>query len=104
MKFHECVNEAEVKSVLTNPLRSKLGDPKPKGQLKDGVAESFETILGCLKFCGGMDMMFFRRLTANSNEYAEKRVNRGNFVGYKWTPISVEEMIRFFGIMLKISI
>ena len=33
-----------------------------------------------------------------------KKIVRGNFVGYRWTPISVVEMIQYFGIILKISI
>ena len=49
-------------------------------------------------------MGLFRRITNNSNAYAQSRVKRGSFVGYKWVPIKVEEMIKFFGIMLKISI
>ena len=34
----------------------------------------------------------------------KKHLKRGNYVGYKWVPISVRKMIQFFGIMLKISI
>ena len=80
------------------------GTQKPRGQLREGVADSFSSIFECFCVCGEMDITFFRRLTANSNENAKKKVKRGNFVGYKWVPITVEEMINFFRIMLKISI
>ena len=81
--FNECNETDNLDPVLTNPLRGKNGKIRPTGQLRDGVAESFHTIFDCVKFCGGMDISFFRRITANSNENAEKKVVRGNFVGYK---------------------
>ena len=70
--FHEHVEPEFVDPVLTNPLRGKFGEVRPTGQLKEGVAEKFHTIFDCVKFCGGLDILFFRRITANSNENAGK--------------------------------
>lgn len=58
--------------------------------------------------CGGLSYSFFKRLTANSNEYAKKKKStmdgRYFFAGSAWKNITVEEMIRFHGMVLKMSI
>ena len=52
-----------------------------------------------------MDYEFFKRLTANSNEYAWLHMSEdGKFGWSKWLNISVQEMIRFHGMILKMSI
>ena len=38
--------------------------------LRRGVASWFDTVFGCVKVCGGLSYSFFKRLTANSNQYA----------------------------------
>ena len=55
-----------------------------------------KTAMECIAVAGGLDYNYFRRLTANSNEYARTKMNnRGEFGGSYWSNISVEEMIRF---------
>ena len=59
-------------------------------------------------FCGGLSYNFFKGLTANSNEYARKNGTdmdgRIVFAGLAWKNITVKEMIRFHGMVLKMSI
>ena len=76
--------------------------------LRRGVAKRFSTALGCVMICGGLSYSFFKRLTANSNEYAKKKKStmdgRYFFAGSAWKNITVEEMLRFHGMVLKMSI
>jgi hypothetical protein len=76
--------------------------------LKRGIANTFDTPFGCLKRVGGADEAFWRRVTANSNKYARRNLTIGvnglpYFAGSQWTDITVQEMIRAHGIMLRIS-
>ena len=74
--------------------------------LKDGVGESFHTILQCIFKTTAMNREFFKRLASQSNKYARQQMNTRNtslFLGHKWENIRVGEMVRFFGIMLRIS-
>ena len=53
-----------------------------------------------------MDKYFFQRLASQSNKYARTDINKRSstmYIGHKWTNITPNEMIRFFGILLKIS-
>ena len=70
------------------------------------VAKSFVIALQCLQKFSGMNMEFFRCITANSNQYAWKHMNQStfNFGGSKWCNIQLDEMVHFFGIVLKMSI
>jgi hypothetical protein len=102
--MQEVAEEKEFESLLKNKLQDRKGVPEPKGKLKTGVSETFNSIFECARKCGGMDMQFFRRLTANSNESAHLKIYRGKINGYNFKPITVTEMINFFGIMLKISV
>ncbi len=73
--------------------------------LKRGIATKFNTALEACGVCGGMDFEFFKRLTANSNEYGRNNMDhRGYFGGSKWKNISTQEMIRWHGVILKMSI
>ena len=54
-----------------------------------------------------MDQKFFIRLAGESNKHAKKvmkEINTTLFLVHKWENISVEEMVRFFGILLRISL
>ena len=54
--------------------------------LRYGVANRFQTVMECVGVCGGMDYDFFKRITANSNEYARLNMsNEGVFAGTDWT-------------------
>ena len=62
-------------------------------------------MMGCLEVCSGMDYQFFERIAAHSNEYARIHMNtNGQYAGSNWSNITVEEMVRFLGIILKMSI
>jgi hypothetical protein len=75
--------------------------------LKRGIANTFETPFESFMRVGGADIAFWRRLTANSNKHARRHCNFMNsvpyFAGSEWKPITVQEMIRAHGIMLRIS-
>ena len=52
-----------------------------------------------------MSYTFSKRLTTNSNEYARThQQTNGKFGGYTWANITTQEMIRFHGVLLKMSI
>lgn len=52
-----------------------------------------------------MDYDFFKHITANSNEYARMHMNNDDeYAGSNWTNVTVEEMVRFLGVILKMSI
>ena len=52
-----------------------------------------------------MNYEFFKHITANSNEYTIMHmIIDGQFAGSNWTNVTVEEMVRFLGIILKMSI
>ena len=75
--------------------------------LKPGVASSFATILQCIFKTTAMSQDWFKRLTSQSNKFARKNMMERNstlYLGHKWKNITVAEMIRFFGIMLRISL
>ena len=74
--------------------------------LRPNVRGTFRTILQCIFQCSCMDRSFFKRLTTQSNKYARAAMIRDNtnlFIGRKWSNITTGEMVRFFGIMLRIS-
>ena len=75
--------------------------------LKTGIAKKFNTVLQCLFQTTAMDSHFFSRLVTQSNKMARRRMAARNstlFLGHKWTNITVGEMIRFFGVLLRISL
>ena len=90
--------------MLQDRLKYQKGLSEPKGKLKEGVPEMFSDIFQCAQKCGGIDMTFFGRITANSNTSARTRILKRKIHGYKFNPVTVIEMINFFGIILKISV
>jgi hypothetical protein len=79
------------------------------GSLKEYVYKQVSNPFDALELCG-FDYAYVAKLAANSNEYAENvlliRVADKNnrFCGIKWKRITMKDMYRFLGIMLKISI
>ena len=74
---------------------------------RPGVSKKCETVLHCLLKTTAMHHRFFARLVTQSNKMARQRMAERNstlFLGHVWKNISVGEMIRFFGIMLQISL
>ena len=49
-------------------------------------------------------MNYFRRVTGNSNTYGQDNLKNEKFGGIKWKNITVQEMLHFYALMLKISI
>ena len=75
--------------------------------LKNGINESYMTVLQCVMNTTAMSLEFFERLIAQSNEYARNNMKSKNstlYIGHKRTNIRAGEMICFFGIMLRISL
>ena len=76
-----------------------------KGTLRPDLLETgYENIFDCVSKAGGMDHDYFKRLTKNSNLYAGSKLKDGKFIGRNWSNITLGEMIRFHGIILKMSI
>ena len=78
----------------------------PSG-LKSGVSKKFVTVVQCLFQTTAINRNFFVRICAESNRYARRVMRERNtslFLGHKWNNITTEEMIHFFGIMLRISL
>ena len=92
-------NYGDLNEQLSAPVKMYNGSGPI---LHQGVARCFETILECVQVCGGMDYEFFKRIRANSNQYGRLNMNDlGDFGGSPWTNITVQEMIRFHGVLLK---
>ncbi len=75
--------------------------------LKLSIGKRLYTVLQCLFETTAMDRVFFVRLCGESNKYARKVMKDLKtilFLGHKWNNISVEEMVHFFGILLRISL
>jgi len=95
-------NFQEMEEELTPPVNMYDGRGP---SLQRGVARQFESILECVSICGGMDYDFFKQVTANSNSYARMHMTHsGKFGGSPWSNISVQEMIQFHGMVLKMSV
>ena len=68
---------------------------------------NFCTVLQCLFEITFMNRKTFLRICGEPNKYATKIMKQRNatwFIGLKWSNISVEEMVHFFGILLRISL
>ena len=75
--------------------------------LKAGVENSFQTVLQCVFQTTPLDRDFFKRLATQSSKYAcniMQSRNSNRYIGHQWKNITTEEMISFFGILLRISL
>ena len=72
--------------------------------LRHNICNKFETILGSCSVAGGFTYELMKRITANSNAYANRHKKENRFAGSLWKPILVEEMHHALGIILKMSI
>jgi hypothetical protein len=104
--FEEIEPEAEIDPPSTTPY--ERSDGNSNGCLKPGVAASFKSPLDCAEVCGGLTHEMVKRLTVQSNLYAEEVLKPqyvgGRVEGSPWKKITIAEMYRFLGLMLKISI
>ena len=74
--------------------------------IKEDVGSSFQTVLQFILKTTAMDRDFFKRLATQSNKYARANMHARSssmFLGHKWANITTGEMVRFFGIILRIS-
>ncbi len=72
--------------------------------LRHNVSNKFQTCLEACGVAGGFTYQLIKRITANSNAYVDKIKVGNRFFGTIWTPITVQEMYRALGIILKMSI
>ena len=95
-------NYADLNEELTAPVNMYNG----RGPiLCHGVTRHFKTVLEYVQVCGGMDYEFFKWIKVNSNQYSRFNMNDlGDFGGSCWTNITVHEMIRVHGVLLKMSV
>ena len=66
--------------------------------LKDGIADSFGTILHCIFRAACMNIEIFKILSAQSNKYTRADMMRRSsrlYLGHKWKHIIVGEIICF---------
>ena len=90
---------------LTDQLKQPTNMYNGKGPcLKEGIGQRFRTAFGCVQVCGGMNLTFLKRLTANANQYARANLVNDKFGGYKWRNITLTEMVNFKGVILKMSV
>ena len=79
-----------------------------KTKLKSGISTSFTTPLEAFQVVGGFDYDCVKRLCRNSNDYIRRVIlptrTDGLLYGQIFVDISVEEMMRFLGIVLRISL
>ena len=72
--------------------------------LRHNVSNKFQTCLEACGVAGGFTYQLIKRITANSNAYVDRIKDGNRFAGTIWTPITVQEMFRALGIILKMSI
>ena len=77
--------------------------------LKPGVSRRFNDPFECLAECGGLTPEFVARLAANSNDYFETHIKPSlgrvqKYHNHLWKPITIDDMYKFLGVTLKISL
>jgi hypothetical protein len=68
------------------------------------LCNKFVTLLEACGVAGGFTYPLIKQITANSNAYANSHKKNNRFSGSVWKPITVEEMYRFLGMTIKMSI
>ena len=103
-KWNQWKEIGDDESIKGPPVEDRYNGPHG---LKPGFPTSFTTVLQCIFQSTAMSRSFFQRLASQSNKYARKEMATRHsmlFLGHKWKNITVPELIRFFGIMLRISL
>ena len=78
--------------------------------LKAGVANSFNTPFDCLRNVGGLSKSLISDMAAATNRYFHQKIRpklmgrRGYFHSQKWKDVTIQEMTRFLGIILMMSL
>ena len=95
-------NYQKLEVVLTPPINLYNGRGPP---LCHGVARQFDIALECVSVCGGMGYNVFKQVTTNSNSYARMNMIDSGYVGGSpLSNISVQEMVQYHGVVLKMSV
>jgi len=96
--------------VITEPTSVQETHRQHNGPhgLRAGVASKFNNPFECFSECGGFTPEFVARLAANSNDYYHYHIKpdmgRNRHCNDDWHDIATQEMYRFLGIMLKMSL
>ena len=103
-KWESCEELGDHEEVQGLPETDNYNDPHG---LKTGMANRFNTILQFIFECIATNRYVFQGIAAHRNNCAlrdtpEKKSTL--YLGNKWTNITVGEIIRFFGIRMRISI
>jgi len=76
--------------------------------LKEGVASSFSDPFDAFCRVGGLSYEFVARIAANSNDYHHTQIKtelgQNRFHNLEWKDIATEEMCRFLGMLLNMSL
>ena len=78
--------------------------------LKDNVAENFSNPFECLQYVGGLSMDVIAHIANSTNDYFHQRIEpnlprkRTYYHSQKWVDVSIEEMVRFLGLILMMSL
>jgi Transposase IS4 len=92
----------------SNPFENSKALYVGETRLRPGVSTKFETPFECFQTCGGCDSVFVALLAQHSNDYMNLQVlpqyKKKNPHGLLWKEITLAEMYRFLGILLKISL
>ncbi len=108
--------DGDYKKNITTELKwSYLEEPASKNEmhgydgpgpcLRDFATNRFNDPLEACAVAGGLDRDMISNLTFNSNQYARGKLsNDRTFCRMMWKNISVTEMYRFLGILLKMSL
>jgi hypothetical protein len=105
--FEEVDEENPPARDMSAPLAYE--SPEEQRALKEYVVDYVNNPYDALELCG-LNHAYVAKLAANSNEYVQTvlfpRIGDKNnrLCGVKWKRITMKEMYRFLGIMLKISI
>ena len=78
--------------------------------LKAGVADEFHTPLDCIRVIGGLSNSLISDMAAATNQYFHQKIRprlmgrRGYYHSQKWKDVTAQEMTRFLGIVLMMSL
>ena len=78
--------------------------------LKVGIADIFHTPFDCLRVVGGLSKSIISDMAAATNQYFRNKIRpnlmgrRGYFHSQKWRDVTMQEMTRFLGIILMMSL
>ena len=78
--------------------------------LRPGIWQTFSTPFECFQRCGGMTNQMVSNLTSSTNAYYHSHLKlrhasrNGYYHSQRWKDVTIQEMYRFLGILLKMSL